>query len=99
VNRFLRGQAIAAFVVAPPVAVFMNWGRLRNMDEVRPGDDSECGTGDYRRAQEGIADRAYRIRMNTSQTRCDDYSTVGAVLGALLTTTIFLKRACVSPPS
>ncbi|KAL7008900.1 hypothetical protein EMMF5_001647 [Cystobasidiomycetes sp. EMM_F5] len=47
------------------------------------------------RNQEDIAifDRAYRIRNNVTQVRVDDYSKVGALLGALITTTIFLKRA------
>lgn len=42
-----------------------------------------------------IYDRAYRIRSNVTQVRVDDYSKIGAVLGALLTTTIFLRRASI----
>lgn len=33
------------------------------------------------------------MRHNPTQVRVDDYSKVGALLGALLTTTVFLKRA------
>jgi len=40
-----------------------------------------------------IYDRAFRLRHNPTQVRVDDYSKVGALLGALLTTTVFLKRA------
>ncbi|CAD6588098.1 MAG: hypothetical protein CYPHOPRED_004266 [Cyphobasidiales sp. Tagirdzhanova-0007] len=40
-----------------------------------------------------IHDRAYRLRHNSDQVRVDDYSKVGAILGALITTTIFLRRA------
>lgn len=39
-----------------------------------------------------IYDRAYRLRHNPTQVRVDDFSKVGALLGALITTTIFLKR-------
>ncbi|SCZ96348.1 BZ3500_MvSof-1268-A1-R1_Chr8-2g10133 [Microbotryum saponariae] len=42
---------------------------------------------------EQINDRAVRILSNGSQTRVDDYGIIGGVLGALGTTTIFLKRA------
>lgn len=40
-----------------------------------------------------IYDRAYRLKNNVTQVRVDDYSKVGAVIGALLTTAVFLKRA------
>ncbi|KAK4053304.1 hypothetical protein OIO90_003916 [Microbotryomycetes sp. JL221] len=45
--------------------------------------------------QEGIVDRAVRLRSNQSQRNVDDKSIIGGVLGALATTTILLKR--VSP--
>ncbi|KAL8277968.1 hypothetical protein RQP46_009600 [Phenoliferia psychrophenolica] len=41
----------------------------------------------------GLEDRAYRLKMNVGQRRVDDYSVIGAVLGAIVTATIFLKRA------
>lgn len=42
---------------------------------------------------DGVADRAARIRANSGQRRTDDYSVIGGVLGGLVTTTLFLKRA------
>ena len=58
-------------------------------------------------ADEGIEDRAYRLRNSVSQVcaffpsftnlkykqlQTDDYALTGSVLGALLTTTLFLRR-------
>ncbi|KAM0756398.1 hypothetical protein T439DRAFT_321103 [Meredithblackwellia eburnea MCA 4105] len=41
----------------------------------------------------GMVDRAERIRANVLQTRVDDYSVIGGVLGAVVTPTLFLRRA------
>ncbi|GAA5883593.1 hypothetical protein JCM16303_004903 [Sporobolomyces ruberrimus] len=40
-----------------------------------------------------IKEKALRVKSNAHQQRCDDYSVIGGVLGALAMTTIFLKRA------
>ncbi|GAA6063978.1 hypothetical protein JCM10212_005788 [Sporobolomyces blumeae] len=40
-----------------------------------------------------VKEKAVRVKANRKQRRCDDYSVIGGVLGALGTTTVFLKRA------
>ncbi|GAA5982080.1 hypothetical protein JCM11641_004317 [Rhodosporidiobolus odoratus] len=40
-----------------------------------------------------LGDKAARIRSSTSQRRADDYSAIGGVLGAIMSTTILLRRA------
>ncbi|KAK4048936.1 hypothetical protein OIV83_004492 [Microbotryomycetes sp. JL201] len=48
------------------------------------------GVGD-----EGVQDRAVRLRSNQGQRSVDDKSIIGGVLGALATTTVFLRRASI----
>ncbi|GAA5935341.1 uncharacterized protein JCM15063_001004 [Sporobolomyces koalae] len=40
-----------------------------------------------------VKEKAWKVKSNAKQQRCDDYSVIGGVLGALVMTTIFLKRA------
>ncbi|GAA5846073.1 hypothetical protein JCM3766R1_001358 [Sporobolomyces carnicolor] len=40
-----------------------------------------------------VKEKAMKVKANAHQRRCDDYSVIGGVLGALAMTTIFLKRA------
>ncbi|GAA6043287.1 hypothetical protein JCM8097_003035 [Rhodosporidiobolus ruineniae] len=40
-----------------------------------------------------LGEKAVKIRTNAGQRRCDDYATIGAVLGGLIAPTLLLRRA------
>ncbi|EIW71364.1 hypothetical protein TREMEDRAFT_28036 [Tremella mesenterica DSM 1558] len=44
-------------------------------------------------SEEAIFDRCERLKYNQGQLRCDDYSIIGASLGAIVTPAILLRRA------
>ncbi|GAA95377.1 uncharacterized protein L969DRAFT_45689 [Mixia osmundae IAM 14324] len=40
-----------------------------------------------------LADRVQRLRSNRSQAQVDDWTLIGSIIGSLLTTTLFMRRA------
>ncbi|KAH8928179.1 hypothetical protein BT69DRAFT_1257656 [Atractiella rhizophila] len=101
----VKGIQLFSLVYPPLLLAGMAWKRsfsvgrfMRNSALVGLGGGAAFGAlagwGRLRSVEEeGVRDRAERLRANWGQNTVDDYSLVGGFLGSLITTTVFLRRA------
>jgi len=69
VSRFLRYNTLSTLALGPALGAGSGWYLLNRIPEAQ--------------RVSGLADRAERVEADALQVRCDDFSKIGGVLGAV----------------